>query len=279
MDVEERKGAASVEFKAFNFAEDSTNKIHDDKVARQYGFSGGLVPGIAVFAYMSHPVVAKWARGWFDRGFIRATFIKPIYAGERVRVKSEAVGEGGDELEIQVTNHDGLLCAVGLARLSGGARNAPLSADYPKRELPPAELRLTPSVEHLGPAGTLGSVTFCETGADAENRARQDYLDNLDIYSGPGAPYHPAYLLAQANQILMRNVDLGPWIHVKSELDTFAVPKAGEKLDIRGRIVRSFQKKGHDMVDLDLAVFDAGNHAVAAIKHTAIVRLRQAEGE
>ena len=34
---------------AQNDATDSGNEIHDDRVARQYGFEGGLVPGITVY--------------------------------------------------------------------------------------------------------------------------------------------------------------------------------------------------------------------------------------
>ena len=35
--------------RAHNIAADSENKIHDDSVARQYGFAGGLVPGVVVY--------------------------------------------------------------------------------------------------------------------------------------------------------------------------------------------------------------------------------------
>ena len=275
MNARENTETTSMELTAFNFAEDSSNRIHDDKVARQYGFDGGLVPGIAVFAYMCHPVVARWGSRWFERGCIRATFIKPVYAGNRVTVVAGPVGRQGGDLEINVKGPAGDLCAAGLARLSGDRGAAPRSIDYPKSEPPPPDRRWAPAKEALRPGTTLGSVAFSEICAEALDRVRRDYLDDLDIYSGTGAPYHPAYLLAQANQILMKNVDLGPWIHVKSEMGTFALPKAGEKLDIRGRIARAYNKKGHDMAELDLAIFDDGERAVAAITHTAIVRLRQ----
>ena len=39
---------------AYNTARDSENKIHDNTVARRFGFSGGLVPGVDVYAYMAH---------------------------------------------------------------------------------------------------------------------------------------------------------------------------------------------------------------------------------
>jgi len=42
--------------RARNLAPDSDNKIHDDSVAQQFGFSGALVPGVDVLAYASHPL-------------------------------------------------------------------------------------------------------------------------------------------------------------------------------------------------------------------------------
>ena len=44
---------------AYNTSKQSENKIHDDTVARRFGFSGGLVPGVDVMAYMIHLPVAK----------------------------------------------------------------------------------------------------------------------------------------------------------------------------------------------------------------------------
>ena len=47
---------------AVNTAKESENKIHDDQVARRFGFKGGLVPGVEVYAYMTHLPVARWGR-------------------------------------------------------------------------------------------------------------------------------------------------------------------------------------------------------------------------
>ena len=48
---------------AYNTAHDSDNKIHDDAFARSLGFGGGMVPGVAVYGYMTHlPVDALGPR-------------------------------------------------------------------------------------------------------------------------------------------------------------------------------------------------------------------------
>ena len=65
----------------YNTSKFSENKIHDDTVACKYGFSGGLVPGVDVLAYMLHMPVAKWGRDFLERGLIEARFVKPVYDG------------------------------------------------------------------------------------------------------------------------------------------------------------------------------------------------------
>src|ERR1700721_4585740 len=67
---------------AYNSAKQSENKMHDDTVARRFGFSGGLVPGVDVMAYMMHVPVAKWGRAFLEQGLIEARFVKPVYDGE-----------------------------------------------------------------------------------------------------------------------------------------------------------------------------------------------------
>src|SRR5262245_66044927 len=66
---------------AYNTAKQSENKMHDDTVAKRFGFSGGLVPGVDVMAYMMHMPVARWGRAFLEHGLIDARFLKPVYDG------------------------------------------------------------------------------------------------------------------------------------------------------------------------------------------------------
>src|SRR5579875_2808487 len=72
--------------KAFNTASLSDNKIHDDVVARRFGFAGGLVPGVDVYGYMTHLPVRRWGRLWLERGTAECRFLKPVYDGDIVTV-------------------------------------------------------------------------------------------------------------------------------------------------------------------------------------------------
>ena len=94
---------------AYNTAKQSENKMHDDTVARRFGFSGGLVPGVDVMAYMMHVPVAKWGRAFLERGLIEARFVKPVYDGEM----AEVIGEEKDGILTVAVESRGQLCATG----------------------------------------------------------------------------------------------------------------------------------------------------------------------
>lgn len=124
---------------AYNTAKQSENKMHDDTVARRFGFSGGLVPGVDVFAYMMHVPVARWGRDFLERGLVEARFIKPVYDGETADVDAT---EHNDLLTIEVIQpHRALRHRNGLAvarrasgfaeRLCRGARGRRAQASQP----------------------------------------------------------------------------------------------------------------------------------------------------
>src|SRR5882762_9187899 len=108
---------------AYNTAKQSENKMHDDTVAKRFGFSGGLVPGVDVMAYMMHLPVAKWGRAFLERGLIEARFVKPVYDGETADVSGE---EHDGVLSIQVESR-GQLCAAGSASLPPSAPSLSIS--------------------------------------------------------------------------------------------------------------------------------------------------------
>ncbi|HKM62655.1 MAG TPA: hypothetical protein VJY39_09210, partial [Acidisphaera sp.] len=78
---------------AENLSKASENRIHDDTVAQRFGFSGGLVPGVEVYAYATHAMIATWGREWLERGFATCRFLKPVYDETLVTVTGRMAGE------------------------------------------------------------------------------------------------------------------------------------------------------------------------------------------
>ena len=111
---------ASTEYRvqAKNLSHASENKIHDDAVARRFGFQGGLVPGVEVYAYMTHQPLARWGRAWLERGTGDCRFSKPVYEGDIAEIVADETATG---LDLSVMSR-GELCATGSASLPKASR-------------------------------------------------------------------------------------------------------------------------------------------------------------
>ena len=64
--------------RAHNFAAQSPNKIHDNDVAAKLGFTGGLVPGVALYAYMTVPMARDFGVDWIARGAKRLRLLADV---------------------------------------------------------------------------------------------------------------------------------------------------------------------------------------------------------
>ena len=78
---------------ALNTAPDSQNRIHGDELAKEYGFEGGLVPGVTISAYLVHPLIELWGKEWLDRGYANCRITSPLYDEELFEVKSNIFDE------------------------------------------------------------------------------------------------------------------------------------------------------------------------------------------
>ncbi len=247
------------EVTAFNTATASSNKIHDDDVARRFGFRGGLVPGVDVYAYLAHLPVARWGRAWLDGGTMAARFAAPVYDGEHVTVVGRPDGR---DLELTLDGPDATTRATGRATRLGATATADVPPWAPlPTERPPA------SPATLAPGTVLGSLADHFSAAEAPTYLA-DVRDDEALYRDEGLA-HPGWLLRFANSVLVANVVLGPWIHVGSDVDMLSAVTDGQDLDVRAVVVGEHERKGHRFVDLDVAVLADG--AVAQrIAHTAI---------
>lgn len=254
---------------ARNTSRASDNKIHDDRVARGFGFAGGLVPGVDVYGYMTHLPVARWGREWLEHGIAECRFLKPVYDGDTVVVSA---AETADGLALRAESR-GELCAAGLAALPVEARSAGevFAAGQPA---PPPTLR--PAADETSLAeGTRLAIRPVRV-ADADAAAYLGELgESLPLYRAERI-VHPATIAGLGNWVLKDNVTLGPWMHVGSRIEHFSAARIGDELTARARVTANYEKKGHRFVDLDVFVFANGVLA-ARLAHLSIYRLRPAD--
>jgi len=263
------------EVTAHNYAEESSNKIHSDEVAREYGFRGGLVPGVAVYAYMMHPIIASLGHVWLRGGWMRAKLVNPAYHGEKTRVQGKVCGVRPLEIKLEALDPSGKTCGTGSAGMTGTIE-PPVGSEYPRCRMPEMDSRAEPRASALKQGRTLGSIEVQLDTKVPENSFFADLAANQDIFSGPPALHHPAFLLHLANMMVVGNVAVGPWIHTESEIQHFAPALREKKLEMRGKIASAFEKRGHEYLVLDIGVFDEADRAIAHVMHKAIVRPRAA---
>jgi acyl dehydratase len=251
---------------AYNTAKQSENKMHDDAVAKRFGFSGGLVPGVDVMAYVMHLPVAKWGRAFLERGLIEARFVKPVYDGEMADVTGEDSNGG---LAIEVKSR-GQLCATGSASLPASVPSVSMT-DFSETAAVTERRPVNATSYELGK--WLGTVPRAWAG-----EAAKDYLTDVretdPIYLSEGFG-HPGLLQRVMNRVLVDNAILGPWIHVGSRMQLLSAARSGDELTARAKVTGNYEKKGHRFVELDALVVANGRNAVAHCQHTAIYQPRE----
>jgi len=258
---------------ARNTAASSENKIHEDAIARRYGFRGGLVPGVTVYAYLTRPLVEALGLAWLRRGTADVRFLKPVLDGERVTVTGSITGRDAQSVMASLTASTDASgeCAVLQATVPAGMptpvnperyRDAPLPAERPEV-----------SRAHFESLDALGTpVTLYDASRAAEYL--ESVGDTLALYRGAEGWVHPAFFLDQANRSLDRNVRLSPWIHTRSIVRHLGGARIGETLRTRGRVRSLFERKGREFVEVDLCIVVGERpRPVAHVLHTSIYRL------
>ena len=253
--------------RAFNTAKTSENKIHDDATARRFGFTGGFVGGVNVYAYMSHQPLQRWGRAWLERGTAAARFGKPVYEGDIAEVSAIEDAEG-----LVLTVHSkGVLCASGRAAMPVFAEPPPPLDDF--KSVPPRADRVTADEASLLVGDWLGMTPLTVTEAfHAQDLA--DIREADPIYARERI-VHTGTILRCCNWALTHNVILPAWIHMGSTVRNLGIAHVGDTLNVRARIMRNYQHKGHKWVELDALVVANGTTPVIRATHVAIYHPRQ----
>jgi acyl dehydratase len=254
---------------AVNHDTASSNKIHDDEVANAYGFRGGLVPGVDVYAYLAALPARRWGVDWLRSGGLAARFLSPVYDGDEVTVTGRSLGDG--RVGLTLRDASGRTCAEATATPSADVP-APDPADWPVTATNPPGAPASPETLAVGTA-----MAPIESGFHAEKAG--EYLaevgERLPLFAD-GAIAHPGWLLRFANRVLARHVQLGPWIHVASDATFFDVVGDGARVEIRAVVTEEYERKANRYVVLDVLI-TADGRVAQRVTHTAIHTLRPPE--
>ncbi|MBI4904654.1 MAG: hypothetical protein HY820_13515 [Acidobacteria bacterium] len=236
---------------AVNTATEHENRIHSDAVAVQYGFRGGLVPGVNIYGCLTVPVVRHWGEHWLNHGWMNVRFREPFYEGELVTVASA------------LRNQEVIAITAGRASAEAGLHREPIPALPAQHPLPAERPSLSRAL--IQPGAPLGSL---QTDLRETNlrivAALHDPLPHYNVWA------HPAVILGLANDILVRNFLLPAWIHTASEVHNYRAAPAGETVEVRGVIREAFEKKGHEFLTVEIAILSDKEDLFTSVRHTAI---------
>jgi hypothetical protein len=250
---------------AINHSHDSENRIHSDDIARQYGFSGALVPGVAVFGHMTHPLTETFGADWLNHSQVGLRLLKPAYHGDRLSINLEAAGV--HTYRVDCRNDSGVLLATLNVDLTD-----PLPPIDPRAGIPGAPR--APAREPIRWEAITIDTPFAAVDwapTDAQNR---DYAaqitDELPLYRS--GVVHPHLLQHWCNQVLVRRFILPAWIHVGTDMTFRRALRVGDAVQIRSIPIEKWRHKGHEFIKLYVVFAVDGDPAVEAI-HTAIYQV------
>jgi acyl dehydratase len=252
---------------AYNTAKSSENKIHDDATAKRFGFKGGLVGGVHVYAYMSHMPVQRWGRAWLERGTGEARFGKPVYEGDVAEITA---AEDANGMALQVDS-GGVLCATGRADLPDVAPALPDLGDFVT--VSARSHRVAADEQSLKVGDWLGMNPLTVT-ADYQTQDIADTRETDPLYLREGI-VHSGTVLRCCNWALSHNVILPAWMHMGSTVRNLGVARVGDTLNVRARVTKNYEHKGHKWVEIDALVVANEASPIARVTHIAIYRPRQ----
>lgn len=247
---------------ARNHSHASENRIHSDEVARRYGFRGALVPGVAVFGYMTRPLVERLGEAWLGDSQSAVRFLKPAYDGDTLSIELEE-RDGG--YRVQCLNQEGTL----LAELTGRQGELPAPESPQVFEAPPRPRERVEMTWDAVVEGQPYEPWHWQIVEDGNRTYASQVEDDLPIYRTAG---HPHWLLGIANRALTREYVMPAWIHVSSEIRFRRLLRVGDTVEVRAVPLQKWERKGHQFVKLYLA-YRCDGTLTTEIFHTAIFRV------
>jgi len=258
---------------AFNTAPDSENQIHGDDLAKEYGFEGGLVPGVTISAYLVHPLIELWGQDWLDSGFANCRITSPLYDNEEFTVETDQVQENK---------------ANTILKRSNGVISANAEVSIPEKPLTPPKLRGNNIVsdEFVAQPATKEVWQSLKSNGCLAFKFKWDSLDPLiylrdeellpELLRPKGRGYsNLCFLLGCSNWILAGNAYMNPWVHLQTISQNFRAVELNTELIAEMEINKIYEKKGHEFIDVFVNLFDETDEScVMSINLIAIYKMR-----
>ena len=239
--------------RALNTAPDSENQIHGDDMAREFGFRGGLVPGVTVSAYLLHPIIEKWGIDWLEKGWAKCKITSPLYDKEYFSIFLDEISQ--NEIISILKNSKQSITADAEARLlkiipkTPKIRGDKIAAQ--NFQGPKASKNVWMKLKKDG----CMAFEYFWGGKDPLIYLQdQDALPDLLNPSKKGFS-NLSFLLGCSNWILASNAYMNPWIHLQTTSQNYQALPYDSSVIAEIQINKVFEKKGHKFVDVEVNLF------------------------
>ena len=258
---------------ALNTAPDSENQIHSDELAKEYGFKGGLVPGVTVSAYLLHPVIESLGKSWLERGYANCKITSPLYDGETFEVLSEDFKAG--QINTFLKNQEGKIIANAETKLLEDSIPEPEYLGDPivrdNYEAPSASFEVWKQLKKEG----CKAFKF-RWGGDKPLIYLSDEKKLPKLLQPKEMGYaNLCFLLGCSNWILAGNAFMNPWVHLQTKSQNFRSVPMNTTLIAEMSVIDFYEKKGHEFIDVDVSLFEEKSlKCCMSINLLAIFKLR-----
>ena len=259
--------------KALNTAPESENRIHGDELAKEYGFEGGLVPGVTISAYLVHPLVELWGKDWLDRGYANCRITSPLYDEELFEVKTNIIDSSRANTTLIRAN--GVVSANSEVALTEDLPPAPLLRNdklaEPDYKAPQANKIIWEKLK----SGGCRSFSFSWLEDNPLiYLSDETHLPKL-LQPKEGGYSNLSFLLGCSNWILAGNAYMNPWVHLQTISQNYRAVSLNSTLIAQMEINKIYEKKGHEFIDVYVNLFDKQDEVcVMTINLIAIYKLR-----
>jgi hypothetical protein len=268
---------------AFNQVPHSANEIHGDKVAKDFGFEGGLVPGVTVSAYLIHPAIDAWGLEFVSRGHAHVRVVSPLYDAENFQIRvdeASKLDEKATSYTAVLSRPDGTVSANAEIHLA----NAEQLVSPPTMRGDTIADRETPAVEAIPENMGLLKKNGCHAFKFHwhEDHEMRTYLQNsadmpqlLRIGDRGDGYANMSFILGCSNWVLARVAHMNPWVHLETTSQNFMPIPFDTKLIAEMEVLDFYSKKGHEFVDVRVNLFNADSEKChSSIDLRAIYKLR-----
>ncbi len=261
---------------AFNQVPDSSNQIHSDELAQSLGFSGALVPGVTVSAYLLHPGLTAWGSEFLERTHAQVTVHKPLYDGHDFRVEVKHASD--ERYSASLIDETNVLCATASVQLLDALPKMPtMRGDLLLDQHFQAPDATPENMAALKLHGMRALSSVWESAHPMSTYLKEpNCMPELLRMDGTGRA-NAAFLLGLTNKVLAGNAKMNPWIHLQTTSTFFSAVPLNTEILVECAINDLFHKKGHEFVDLEVSAYKrATGRAVLSAELRAIYQVRGA---